>query len=50
MKPICPECGHEGDEITCDADGCAAIATTYCDGCECWRCEKHECECGKDLE
>lgn len=50
MKPICPECGHEGDSIYCDEEKCERIARTYCSGCECWRCAKHKCECDKEIE
>lgn len=27
---------------------CGARWKSYCTGCECWRCEKHECECGRE--
>ena len=39
------------DEIPrCDATGCNRDATNYCTGCECWRCESHDCECLDDVE
>ncbi len=28
---------------------CANDATTYCSGCECWRCEKHDCACDEEF-
>lgn len=41
----------DDDEIICDFNGdrCTRVAHTYCDGCETWRCDDHECDCEVNL-
>jgi hypothetical protein len=46
----------QNDEtIECDAadmqgfNVCDAEAMTYCSGCEAWRCNAHDCDCGAEL-
>ena len=44
------ECDH-GCDLPPSADGkCVNEATSYCSGCECWRCDAHDCDCGKGLD
>lgn len=40
------------DYMQCDfglveraGEQCVAEAQSYCSGCECWRCDEHDCEC-----